>query len=234
MRILRRFAPERLKLYKKPKPGRDIPPVGERKEETPVSPGLVRLPECLSQEQRKKYLIAAIVLSLFLGMLLAYLFYEPGPPPLGDADDYKSLVPLCQQGNGTACAMVSLLYRYGIDRLGGEERTTPDMNSAFVYARLACTRRSPLGCFLMWYAWVGKETLILKPPEAFAALGKGCDEESQFCCYLASRFDNRTAVSQEELLDAVKGFSGGEKRQYAVDAKENQLFRRLMDDIQGK
>jgi len=234
--LVRRYERVRLKLYKKPKPGR----TGTSPQEDPVSQlGDTRggggdaghSAAKAAAFGGKGTTMALAGAAAVLVAVLIYVFYTPSPPPLGSAIDAAALVPLCQQGNGTACAMTALLRWEGKERPDAKEGGEPDKNAAFAYARVACKKDSPFGCFLVWYLWATKATLIVRPPEAEAALRKGCEEERPVCCHLVARFARRTEVSDEERRDAFESFRSGKEKRYAAREEEQRLFERFAGSL---
>jgi len=238
LKMMRRFAPARLKLYKKPKPGREgeVAPSEEEGYDAILNPkeegeeergGHPAPPEVFRQWDATA--ITAVVLFLVLGAILGYIFYEPGPPPVGDATDVVALTSLCQQGNGVACGMVANLHRRGEEGPGVAAANGPDGKTAFVYARLGCIHGSAFGCFFLWYQWAQKDAPLLKPPDAAEALRKCCEAKSPLCCHLGTRFVERTAISPEELRDAIAAFRSEGKERYAAGDEEQRLFERFFD-----
>ncbi len=231
--LVRRYERVRLKLYKKPKTARmEAPPqenyaslLGDIKEK---EGGASRPAAATVSSKGKKTAMVLAGAGVVLFAVLISVFYTTPPPPIRGATDIAALVPLCQEGNGTACAMVALLRWEGKEHPGAEASGIPDKNAAFAYARLACKKDSPFGCFFLWYLWATKTTLIVKPPEADAALRKGCEEESPLCCHLASRFTGRTEVSDEERRDALESFRSGKEKRFAAREEEQRLFEQFI------
>ncbi len=225
----------RLKLYRKPKQGyppdqaqgSGTSPFGDAAEKGKGAGSGSSIDGIRMPVSSRLVLIGAVIV---LGAILVYVFYTPAPPALGTATDIPNLVPLCQQGNGTACALTALLRSEGKMRLD-DDPGVPDKNAAFAYARIACGKKSPFGCFLLWHLWMRKDVPLIKSSDAEEAIRRGCEEKSPFCCHLLSRFSGRKEVSAGEWKDAVGAFRSGGVKRYAERDEEQRLFERFVEPL---
>lgn len=225
----------RLKLYKKPKPQVPQEPLPDMDSfafssapETPPS-----RPERPTIMKRRSLIVFGILFFILMA-LTAYIFYEPAPPEVTGPRTRDTLLPACRDGNGIACGEVALLEYLGLSQVTGDigEKERNNAN-AFIYARLACVKRSAFGCYLMWRLWTKKETELLKPQSAQETLQNGCKAGNRMLCDLEKRFAGSRDIIRQDLDAAITEATGGKTPpRYAKDNREQLLFEMLVRNDQ--
>jgi|GEM_PF-1311501 len=227
---------EPLKLYKKPKPGQHEPEPADIKEplnflaqleqealQASHTPHQTIPPETTSR--KGAYLTLVVLLASLCGALF-YFYYKPAPPEVTGSQDRTSLLPICQQGSGIACGELGLLEYHGLNSLEGiPKEIAPNVDKAFIYARLACSRDSAFGCYMMWRLWTKKETNLLSPASVEEALRTGCGLGNDICCLLKERAAGKRDITLDELNKTITDATGTAKPpRYAKNDREQRLF----------